>query len=339
MPASAVLGKSTTVRTIEATKAREGAAAGRLTPGEAAAGAADRARRRSDPEPPAALVAPAPVRAAVGWLGRRAPGLTAAVAEAMFLTPPRFRRPPRERRWLEGAERFTLETGGRRLPAWSWGDRGPAVLLMHGWAGRGSQLGAFAGVLAAAGLRAIAFDAPGHGDAPGRRSTLMAMGEALLAVAAAAGPIAGVVAHSAGSAATTWALRRGLAAPRLVYIAPPAELSAFARTFGRAVGLPPGLPERLQERVERRIGMRWVDFHGLDLARTQRTPLLVVHDREDGDVDLAAGAALAGAWPGADLHVTEGLGHRRVLRDPDVVREVVDYLTGDPARPAAASSR
>ncbi len=306
MPATAVFEKSTTVRSREV----------------------DASPRRPAEEAPAALVAPAPVRAAFGWLGRRAPGLAAGVAEALFLTPVRSRRPPRERRWLEGAERFTVDLDGRRLAAWSWGSRGPAVLLMHGWAGRGSQLGAFAGVLAAAGLRAIAFDAPGHGDSPGRRSTLVAMSDALLAVAAEAGPIAGVLAHSAGGAATTWALSRGLPAPRVAYIAPPAELTSYAETFGRAVGLPPGLPERLQRRVEQRIGLAWEDLHGLGVARRQRAPLLVVHDRDDADVDFRAGAALAAAWPGARLHATSGLGHRRVLRDPEVVGEVVDFLTG-----------
>lgn len=271
--------------------------------------------------------APRPVRVAAGWLGRRAPGLAARLAAAMFLTPPRFRRPPRERRWLEGAERFSVRDGGRRIAAWSWGepDR-PAVLLVHGWAGRGSQLGAFAGCLAAAGLRAVAFDAPGHGDSSGRRSSLLAMGDALLAVAAGAGPIAGVVAHSAGTAATTWAVRRGLPAQRLVYVAPPAELSSYASTFGNAVGLPAAVAERMQRRIEHRFGVRWEELHGLGVARTLRTPLLVIHDRDDPEVELAAGAALAEAWPGARLHATEGLGHRRLLREPDVLTTALDFL-------------
>lgn len=271
---------------------------------------------------------PPPLRAAAGWLGRRTPGLAAGLAEAMFLTPPRFRRPPRERRWLAGAERRTVRDGGRRIAAWSWGDPGrPAVLLVHGWAGRGSQLGAFAGCLAAAGLRAIAFDAPGHGDSSGRRSSLLAMSDAVLAVADGAGPIAGVLAHSAGSAATTWALRRGLPARRLVYVAPPAELSSYALTFGDAVGLPAAVAVRMQRRIERRFGVRWEELHGLEVAHTQRAPLLVIHDRDDAEVALADGAALAEAWPGARLLATSGLGHRRVLREPDVLTAAIDFLT------------
>jgi pimeloyl-ACP methyl ester carboxylesterase len=258
------------------------------------------------------------------------------------------------------------------VAAWSWGepDR-PAVLLVHGWAGRGSQLGAFAGALAASGLRAVTFDAPGHGESQGRRSSLLAMSDALLAVAESAGAVAGVVAHSAGAAAATWALRRGLAesaartsgaipverasgatrverasgvtpverasgATRVVYIAPPAELSSYASTFAAAIGLPAEIAGRIQTRIERRFGLRWDELHGVGVARAQRAPLLVVHDRDDAEVALADGAALAAAWPGARLIATAGLGHRRLLRDPEVVRAVVDYLTG--AEDAAASA-
>jgi hypothetical protein len=42
--------------------------------------------------------------------------------------------------------------------------------------------------------------------------------------------------------------------------------------------------------------------------------ILVVHDRDDDDTYWTEGAALAEAWPGAQLLTTTGLGHRRILR-------------------------
>jgi len=41
----------------------------------------------------------------------------------------------------------------------------------------------------------------------------------------------------------------------------------------------------------------------------------VLHDRRDAEVPFAHGAALAAAWPGAALRPSDGLGHRRILRD------------------------
>jgi hypothetical protein len=59
--------------------------------------------------------------------------------------------------------------------------------------------------------------------------------------------------------------------------------------------------------------------------------LLVVHDRDDPEVPLAAGSAVAEAWR-ARLDVTSGLGHRRILRDEAVVSAVVEFVTGQLAR-------
>jgi hypothetical protein len=35
---------------------------------------------------------------------------------------------------------------------------------------------------------------------------------------------------------------------------------------------------------------------------------------------------IAQAWPGATLSTTSGLGHRRIVRDADVVREAVGFV-------------
>src|ERR1044072_5534284 len=80
-------------------------------------------------------------RAAFGAVQRASPRLAALWAERIFCTPPR--RPISERMagWLREAERFTVLVGGRRVAAWSWGvaERGPAVLLVHGWGSRGAR--------------------------------------------------------------------------------------------------------------------------------------------------------------------------------------------------------
>jgi pimeloyl-ACP methyl ester carboxylesterase len=54
--------------------------------------------------------------------------------------------------------------------------------------------------------------------------------------------------------------------------------------------------------------------------------LLVVHDRRDRETPYPDAVDLAESWPGAVLLSTSGLGHRRVLTDPDVVRAVTDFV-------------
>ena len=55
-------------------------------------------------------------------------------------------------------------------------------------------------------------------------------------------------------------------------------------------------------------------------------PTLVVHDRGDRQTPYADAERLVGSLPDARLVTTEGLGHRRILRDPAVVAEVVDFV-------------
>jgi pimeloyl-ACP methyl ester carboxylesterase len=62
------------------------------------------------------------------------------------------------------------------------------------------------------------------------------------------------------------------------------------------------------------------------MAAALAAPLLVMHDRDDPTVPWAEGAAIASAWRGAELVTTSGLGHRDIVRDPDVVARAVAFL-------------
>ena len=337
--------KSTIVRT---NRARTGEAAedgGTSTEAATAAGGPD----AGDRPPPAEATrwrvrwAGTALRGVAGGLARVSPAAAAALLELLFRRVRRHPVPERERAWLAGAARSSVELGGARLPVWSWGE-GPAVLLVHGWEGRGSQMGAFAEPLAAAGFRAVAYDAPGHGDAPGRLSSLPAMIEAVAAVAAAVGPLAGVVAHSAGAAATSVALRRslgaagGLAPEAVVYVAPGADPGRFLGVAAGWLGLPPEIAGRTRRRIEGRFDIRFEDLRTPSFAAALDRPLLVVHDRDDREVPWEEGSAIAAAWPGARLVTTRGLGHRRVLREPEVVERAVGFVADRGKRGAARSS-
>lgn len=276
---------------------------------------------------------PAPVTWLARGLGRTSPALAARVAELLFLRPPRFARPRREWQWLETAEPVRFRYRDQELPGWSWG-HGPTILLVHGWAGRGSQLGAFAEPLVRRGFRVVTFDAPGHGAAPGRRSSLPEFAAAVRAVGDQLWPLRGLVAHSFGTAATLVALSAGLIVDRLVFAAPPADLSYFTEGFARLLGFPATIARGLERRLEKRFGFHWDDLQPLALARdVRRPPLLLLHDRDDAEVPFDQATVLTAAWPGAELEATRRLGHRGLLRDPAVVERTAEFLARPVARP------
>jgi hypothetical protein len=88
----------------------------------------------------------------------------------------------------------------------------------------------------------------------------------------------------------------------------------------------------MRARAERRIGVSFAELDIRVLAPAQRAPLLVVHDREDEEIGWSDGAAVAEAWPGAELVLTRGLGHHRLLKDAGVVARAVAFLGGREGR-------
>ena len=133
-----------------------------------------------------------------GFVSRLSPRIGAVPAEILFLSPPAQRRTRAEEAVLAAGKSFRVRTPGGRLAAWSWGS-GPRVLLVHGWGGHAGRLSRFVEPLVAAGFSVVAFDAPAHGDSSGRRSSLPDFVDAILAVAAATGPVTAVIAHSMGA--------------------------------------------------------------------------------------------------------------------------------------------
>lgn len=267
------------------------------------------------------------LRAGFSAADRISPRLAAAGAERLFLSTRRHPVPARERAYIEGARRAEVAAEPGPLAVWTWGEEGlPTVALLHGWEGRASQLGAFAPPLVTAGFRVVALDAPGHGESPGRTSSLVAIADALRAVADCYGPLAGVIAHSAGTVGAVRCLARGLAIGRLVCVAPGVDLEGYMREFARFFGLSAEASHTLKLRIERRVGVTMSELDPRRAAADLRTPLLVIHDRSDREAPFAGGEALARAWPGARLLATEGLGHTRILWDESVVSAATTFL-------------
>ena len=275
-----------------------------------------------------------------------APERAVEKAARLFATPPRFPNTPRELEVLATGTRFAVRDGDLDLMAWRFGriDR-PVVLLSHGWGGRGAQLHSFVAPLVEAGYQVVLFDHTGHGQSGGVASSLVHFVDGLDAVArdleSRGARIAAVVGHSLGAAAAGVWLNGNARPIRAVLVAPPTSVQRHADYFARKLGISASVRRAMQERFERALGRSWQEFELPHSVAHVRAAALVIHDGADREVRPSAGLALARAWPDARFVGTRGLGHRRILRDPDVVRDVVDFIADRVvfARPPAEDAR
>lgn len=283
--------------------------------------------------PPAAFPPPGPLvyglRAAFAVGGRVAPGLAARAADLVFCRPPAAVPRPPEQEFLAEAERGHLDVHGRRIATYRWQGAGPTVLLMHGWgsyAGRWRTIGL---ALREAGFTIVALDGPAHGASSGTRASLPEFAQALAAVQRHLGDVHAVVGHSLGAAAIPVGLAyKGLTTPRAVLLAPVSDPVRWADEMADYLWWPETVTRRMITRLEARLGHRWDDFDIPALAARRTEPALLLHDADDLDVPPSEGEAIAAAWPGAQLVTTRGLGHRAIMRDPDVAARVRDFLLG-----------
>ncbi|MGA0612070.1 alpha/beta fold hydrolase [Caldimonas sp. KR1-144] len=278
-------------------------------------------------------------RPAVTWLGRGLaavqalrPAAATRLAARLFFTPLpakwRAARAPVPPGWR--VESLAFERGRLALFRPEADTAGPPVLLLHGWGGAAQQMLPIARALAAAGARPWLLDWPAHGRSSGWRASLpqfvRVLDYLLARLADELGSTPAVAAHSLGALAAAAAAGRGAPVSRLVLLAPSPPPEPVLRGFARGVGLDDAAQRRLRRHIEASEGLLLDGFEPQRLGQRLALPTLIVHDRDDRMAPLEVSRRLAAHAAGAELLVTESLGHLRLLEHAGVAETVRDFV-------------
>ncbi|WP_369656469.1 alpha/beta hydrolase [Variovorax sp. V213] len=212
----------------------------------------------------------------------------------------------------------------------SGAESAPVVLLVHGWGGHAGQMVALAEAVAHAGLRPVLLELPAHGRSAGMMSNSPQFARAISYVVArlvADGhALRAAVAHSMGANALGLAAAQGLRAERLVLLAPPASAREYTRYFAHTFGLSEATRLAMQRLFEAQEGILMAQLEPAAVGPRIAQPTLIVHDRDDRVNRFADAEAYRDAIKGAQLVATQGLGHRRILKEEEVLRQVARFL-------------
>ena len=174
--------------------------------------------------------------------------------------------PKREQNWLKTTSRIEAVDvsvdafGIGTLPVmtyyWETSEtkNAPLIMLVHGWTGRGSQMGAFTEPLLKAGFRVMAFDNHAHDKTPGNSTHIFIQSAVQRALAEKFGPIYAIVAHSFGGMITSYTLSQGMQTQKVVCISSPSHFDFLLARFTQSLHLPKGIQNYM---VNPLLNMLW----------------------------------------------------------------------------------
>jgi predicted alpha/beta hydrolase family esterase len=266
----------------------------------------------------------------IQWLFPKVEWVSQALAARwfwyLFFTPFRYQPPEKEVEVARQAEKYLIEVDGKDVQIYAWG-QGPAVLMVHGWAGRGTQFRKFIEPFNEAGLRVVAIDGPAHGRSEGRRTEIMGFAKAIRQVFEKEKAVA-IIAHSFGGVASLYAIAHGLHNRVQINIASPSIGDEIIKTFLRALNASASIGERFKKYVIKKTGKHFDDFSALEIVKhiPKDTHLLLVHDEDDLEVTIEHPRALQNRFPQAILFETKKLGHNRILKEDTVINRCVTFV-------------
>jgi pimeloyl-ACP methyl ester carboxylesterase len=262
--------------------------------------------------------------------GFLAPGWAAAYAFKLFTTPRMNATHKVSDPILESARIFEFMYGKFILKGYEWGSGEKTVLLVHGWRSRGTALRSFVPGLLEKGYKVVTFDAPAHGNSPGKSTTLPQFSGAIKAIINNLGGVHGIITHSFGGASTVFALYSetpNLFINKLVLIAVPSSMENMADSFIHLIKAPISVASGFYKILENRLGISLADaqvsnfFPNLKIGKT-----LLVHDKKDEVVPFSETESIIEKWDNASLLATDGYGHFQIMKNPDVVEKVVGFF-------------
>jgi pimeloyl-ACP methyl ester carboxylesterase len=279
-------------------------------------------------------------------LSRRSPQRAGDIAFRNFCEPHRSERREaghtflvrRARRFLKDARQLTVPSPHGDIPVYIFepDTKTPraTILVAHGWTAEASFMTLFGERLRHMGARAVLLDAPAHGKCKRSRSTVVDYTESILRVADVFKPDF-ALAHSMGCFAVLHAggggppFRRKYDFKRYVLIGPPDEFGRITREFADARNMTPTARVTFERHLERVAHRPLVTFTATQLLCAADRPALLLHARDDFEVPIGNSEAIAKACPATQLIPFDGMGHRKILSSPQVVRAAVGFLLKD----------
>jgi pimeloyl-ACP methyl ester carboxylesterase len=274
------------------------------------------------------LLIPIPVRCFAKTLELISSRLASFFGIRLFITPVNFPIPKREQYMLKSAQKKRLQIPEikKEIEILSYGYSKKKVLLVHGWSGRSTQLFAFADKLLENGFMVISFDGPAHGKSTGRTTMMPEFLKTIEKINTTFGPFEAAIGHSFGATSLYNAAATFLDIKTFIAIGSGDRISEIISNFAKNLYLKEKSAKKIQSGLEKKWVIHLDDFSSSNVAKKIKIPVLVVHDKTDGDVPVSCAYKIRQNLEKGSLFITNGLGHTKILRNNEVVHKSIKFI-------------
>ncbi|MFK5958288.1 MAG: alpha/beta hydrolase [Lutibacter sp.] len=257
-----------------------------------------------------------------------APSLATIFALKLFKTPIRFKTPEREKVMAKSAQKELLFIPklNKEVMVYTYGYSKRKVLLVHGWSGRGTQLYKIADTLLEHGFMTISFDGPAHGKSTGKTTMMNEFVTAIKGIEEKFGPFEFAIGHSLGGMSVLNSVKQGLTIKKAVIIGAGDIITDIIYDFVNKLKLKPTMVQRIKKHFYKKYNEDIDNYSASTAAKKTPIPTLVIHDTEDYDVPVSCAYNIRQNLQQGELLITNGLGHRRILKDTKVINKLIEFL-------------
>ena len=261
-------------------------------------------------------------------LERLSPYLAMRTAAYIFSKPLKFIIPEKEKKALIKCtkKRVHIPAIDREILTFTWKNSGKKVLLAHGWSGRGTQLYRIAEILHREGYHIVSYDAPAHGKSSGKTTNILQMIATISHLDKQNHGFDYLIGHSFGGMAIFNYCKTPRQTKKIITLGAADNMRTIFDNYMLSVGLNKKTSAHMITYFERKFELKIDDFSPFKAVQNLQTPTLILHDEEDYDVSVRSADNIAAHHPNATLIKTKGLGHRRILRDENVMQHIKSFI-------------
>lgn len=224
----------------------------------------------------------------------------------------------------------SLQVNGYTIYGYCWNSpSSKRILIAHGFESCARNFEGFISPLVAKGYEVVAFDAPAHGNSEGKSIILPLYIQTLKTVYENYGPFDAYIGHSFGGLAISHLLKTTPhdSSTRVVFVAPATEIKTVMERFFNIMHLKSEVRKAFEEWSTQQTGITPEDASVRKAMPFIRAKILWLHDKDDditpfSDVEKVQ----SDNFSNIRFVVTQGLGHRKIYRDQQTVKQIIDFL-------------